>query len=135
MTDTPLTAQRAMAEQSNSRLRFAVDRLLHRLKPFMRAWPYKQDDAMPDYDLGWVTDVDGGPHTVIGTALKAHPVLWMATLPDDVCLVRRRDLATAGLAPEVVKYLAITGEHIVLIQGEDHRRQEEERERMKRWQD
>ena len=123
------TATEMRAQHHDSRVAHAIDGLLHRLKPFMRAYPHNADDKMPDHDMAWVAGVgDGNPQAAIANALKATPALWMALLPDEVCIVPKSALQTVtGNNPHIVECLARMGEAIVENRG--YRLQEEERER------
>ena len=85
----------AMVEaQANTRLRCAMDRLLHSLRPFMRAYGRTPEVEMPEHDLVWV-DAMGrdGPGTVILEAIKANLALWIGALPKECCIVQRKMLS------------------------------------------
>lgn len=112
---TSETMQTAIqAYQSRSRLAHAMDRLLHNLKPFMRAYPDSPDIKMPDHDMAWVTGIRGDPRQVIAEAVKASPALWVDAVPDDVILVPKSTLAKiSGLGPDVIDYLSTVGMHAV----------------------
>jgi hypothetical protein len=102
---------------SRSQLRHAVQRLLHRLKPFVRVYPKTMDDKMPDHDIAWVTGVDGGPEQTIADALICTPELWAAALPKEVCIVPREALSSVAGGPEAVDYLSGLGASIVSTHG------------------
>ena len=58
MTDLQTAVQ---ASQPDRQRRFAMERLLHALRPFMRAYPRDQDAQMPEHAMVWMTDIDDGP--------------------------------------------------------------------------
>lgn len=106
----------ALASQSDTRLRHAMDHLLHRLRKFMRAYPEKRDEPLPDHDVVWVTEFDGGPEKVILQAIRMCPDLWASALPEDVCIVRKADLERIALAahmPGVTDVLVANGAYSV----------------------
>ena len=132
----PITITAIEALRRDSDIGFPIDKLLHKLKPFMRAYPYDiHGNMMPDHEMVWSAGVgEDTPHAVIANALKANPALWMALLPNDVCIVPRSALATVtGNNPHIVEHLAQMGANIVERRG--YRLQEEEREREyeRRW--
>lgn len=130
----PTTVTAFKAQQRDSRIAFAMDRLLHRLKAFVRIYPHIETDVVPDHDVVWVVDPDSGPGFVIANALQATPALWMALLPDEVCVVPKSALANVtGNNPHIVEHLARMGADIV--ESRSFRLQEEEREREyeRRW--
>lgn len=125
----PTTVTAIKAQQQDSRIAHAMDRLLRKLKPFMRAYPHNADD-MPDHDMGWTAGVgDDNPQAVIANALKATPALWMALLPDEVCIVSKSALQTlAGANPHLAENLALMGKDIVEMHGLRLLHEERERE-------
>lgn len=136
MTD-PTTVTAIKAQQRDSRIAFAMYRLLRNMKPFMRAYPHSPDDKMPDHDMVWSTGVgDDTPYAAIANALKATPALWMALLPDEVCIVPKSALQTVtGNNPHIVDHLARMGEAIVESRGYWLQEEEREREYERRWRD
>lgn len=131
----PTTVTAIKAQQRDSRIAFAMDRLLRNLKPFMRAYPHNADDKMPDHDMAWSAGVgDDNPQSVIANALKATPALWMSLLPDEVCIVPKSALQTVtGNSPHIVEHLARMGEAIVESRGYRFQEEEREREYEKKW--
>ncbi len=105
-----ITATMIAQQQADNRKRFAMDRLLHELRRFMRAYPMQMNDEMPEHDLVWVDDImHGGPGKAIVDAIKANPVLWTEALPPEVCIVPRKTLASLGLSQDAVDYYAGIG--------------------------
>lgn len=121
MADTQ-TATAIMEHGSKSRLAYALVRLLDSLRPFMRAYPRAEDDHMPEHDLVWVEFLDNeNPKKVIADAIKAYPELWLHALPEEVCIVPRKELNRAvGLGPGDV-ILSSIGESIVANHAHRHR--------------
>ncbi len=76
-----------MAQQADNRMRYAMDRLLHRLRKFVEAHPMREDYSMPPYDIAWITYLEDGPERAILDAIKASPELWRPLLPEEVCIV------------------------------------------------
>lgn len=108
------TATAIIESQTKRRYRFIVDRLLHRLRKFMSAYPRAVSDKMPEHDLVWVEMVNGeSPGKTILDAIKAHPELWRDALPAEVCIVPRSTLEELGLSADVVTALADMGDHMV----------------------
>ncbi len=124
----PLTATAIMQARSRINYDRAMHWLLHHLKPFMRAMPHKYEDEMPDHSMEWHAGIDTSPGSVILEALKRHPELIFAALPDDVCIMPRKGLEKlTGLSSELIEHLADNGKHIVQAHAAM------ERERMERW--
>lgn len=99
---------------TQQRIRYAIGRLLDRLQPFVRAYPRDADAELPPHDVVFVTMPDDGPEAQILDALKSCPALWLAALPDDVCIVSRRALVQVpGIEPVVADFLASQGLAIV----------------------
>lgn len=118
MSNEPTTATALRASQTRSQSTHAMQRLLHKLKPFMRAYTRTPDTEMPEHDIVWVTEVESGPQQVIAEAMEATPALWLETLPPEVVIVPRKALeSTARLTPEVIDYLAGMGMNIVASRG------------------
>ncbi len=104
-----LTATQARAQDRSQEI--ALRRLLHSLKPFMRAYPHDQHAEMPDHDMEWVTGVgDQCVGKSIAEIMKAYPALWLHALPEDVCVVPCRvlDVLTSG-QPFVAEHAAQEG--------------------------
>lgn len=107
------TAKMIAEQQNDHRLRAAMDRLLRKLRHFMRAYPMRMDDEMPEHELVWADEIGrGGPALTILDAIKSHPVLWCDALPPEVCVVPRTTLAALGLSPDAISYAAGMGEHM-----------------------
>ena len=114
--------QTAMAERkAQSRLQWALDRLLHALKPFMRAYPRSLDDEMPEHDMVWITDIESDPRQVIVDALKSNPELWLQAVPSEVCILSRKELEImTKLTPGAIAFLAVGAESIIATQAAKH---------------
>ena len=117
----PATATAMFERQSRSLIAHAMHRLLHRLRPYMRAYPIA-DEPMPEHDMAWVTDFDGGPDQVIAEAMQATPALWMQFLPPEVCIVSRKSLESAlpiglRLNDDIIDYFAMEGYNIVMARA------------------
>ena len=129
-----LTSNSAILEsQSRSMIAHAMHRLLHRLRPYMRAYPIA-DEPMPEHDVVWVTEFDGGPERVIAEAMQATPALWMQFLPPEVCIVSRKSLEQGvGVNPDIVDYLASEGGYIVMSRAAHKLYELEDAERERRY--
>lgn len=99
------------AKQIDRSAEIAMRRLLHSLKPFMRAYPHKHDEPMPDHDMSWVTGIGADSvEKAVAEIIKAYPALWLQTLPDDVCVVPKSALAqVVGAYPYVAEHLGQAG--------------------------
>lgn len=110
-------------DQSNKRLDWALQRLLHALKPFMRAYARTPGEQakVPELDLVWVTDLDGGPSRAVLDVLKSNPELWLHALPPEVCIMPRQALkALTGVDRDVISGLCDLGENIVAAHAAKH---------------
>jgi hypothetical protein len=108
------TATATMEAQTRKRHGYAIERLLHRLRRFVRVYPMKVDDVMPEHDLVWVEELSGAsPGKAILDALKANPELWRDALPPEVCIVSRKALEQCGLSADIINHLADMGDHFV----------------------
>lgn len=126
ITEGPIMQTAILEAQSKARLADAMDRLLHALKRYMQSCPMRSDANMPEHDLMWVTECDGGPGRVILDAMKATPELWMQGLPQEVCLVTRKTLQTVtGLNADVIGMLAAEGAYMVDVCAARHRQGED----------
>lgn len=102
------------ASQSRAHMVHAVHRLLHRLKGCLRAYPINQEEYLPECEAVWVDAIDNGPEKVLMEAMKATPALWLQTLPEEVCIVRRSALKAGGLNDDMIEYLAGDGVNVIL---------------------
>lgn len=83
---------------------WAIQKLLYGLEEFVevRGSDAEADAALKDmtakHDLfvEWMTPVEGerGPLAVIKNVLREHPELWVAAMPEEVCIVPRALLKT-----------------------------------------
>lgn len=91
-----ITATMVAQSASRHRIAAAMHALFDKLRPFMRA--YARTEAgqkdLPELDMVWVTGVDGGPEVVLQGAIRSHPELWAAAIPDECCIVPREVLRT-----------------------------------------
>lgn len=130
----PTQVTASMADQNDRQLRFVFHRLLHNLRKFVRAYPFEQADVMPEYGIDWVSGINGnGPEQVIRDAIAQYPALWAHALPDEVCIVRRANLETAGLSKHVIDYLAMDGVSMVDSAAYRRMREAEEKRREAEW--
>ena len=98
-----INAQTAIVQQQRSlQLRYAIDRLLDRLKNFVAAYPLLDNDQMPDHAIEWLTTIDGGPGKAVMEALMVSPDLWLDTLPSELVIVPRSTLLRIGVHDEVI---------------------------------
>ena len=85
-----VTVEQAQAQRDRElAMRFAMDRLLHGLKKYIRIYAMRPGVEMPEHEPVWVCDMDYGPEKVILDAIKANPELWREALPETVCIVPR----------------------------------------------
>lgn len=119
MAEPLLTA--TQAAQLDRGVEQALYRLLHALKPFMRAYPQDEQAAMPEYDMAWMAGVgDDNPGATVIEILKAYPALWLKVLPSEVCIVPRKNLASVTAQhPFAAEYLEQSG--ISIVYGEASR--------------
>jgi hypothetical protein len=128
-----VTETALMEHQATSRLRYAMDRLLHRLRPYIRAYTRTPDVKMPEHKLAWVTmagsgGYDDSPAQVISAAIEEHPELWAHAIPEECCIVHRKTLEEyAGSA--AAEMMADHGAAIVADRAFRLRYEAEERER------
>lgn len=109
MAETATAIMEALTRRQHG---YGMERLLHRLRDFMRAYPRKCDDEMPEHDLVWVEAVSGAsPGKAILDAIKADRELWRDALPPDVCIVPRKALQNCGLSEDIINHLADMGDH------------------------
>ena len=107
-----ITATEATARQSNNRLRYAMDRLLHRLLRFVGPYPIREGDTMPEHDLQWMAEIGSDPAGTILDAIRMHPELWAEALPQECCIVRR-DMLAKYVGADAVEALASYGANAV----------------------
>jgi hypothetical protein len=87
---------------------------------------------MPEHDVAWTTHVGGeGPEKAILDAIVANPALWIRALPEEVCIVPRKDLENLLNSKNAVDYLAMLGSHFTTRLAEFKRHEMEEAERMR----
>ena len=114
------TATEIMADQSKQRqLRGAMDRLLHKLRGWVRVYTRLEEDMdkLPDLDTAWVVGVDGdGPQKAILDAIKMHPDLWAEALPAECCIVHRETLKKY-VGNDAAEYMAAHGANAVTNQA------------------
>ena len=127
-----ITATEATARQSNNRLRYAMDRLLHRLLRFVGPYPIREGDTMPEHDLQWMAEIGSDPAGTILDAIRMHPELWAEALPQECCIVRR-DMLAKYVGADAVEALASYGANAVDNQAARLRHEFEERERRERY--
>lgn len=120
--------QTAMMEaQKHHQLAATMDRLLRRLKRFVRAYPMI-DEPMPEHDIVWVSGVDvGGPITEIIDAVQRDPALWRDAIPEGFCIVPKIALEKAGLSSDVIRYFSEMGEAAVATHAARRRYDAEQR--------
>jgi hypothetical protein len=118
---TNATQSAALESLVRHRIAFAMDRLMQALKRYLRAYPMLEGDKMPEHDVVWFTELDGGPERVILEAIKATPELWLQALPPEVCVVPRDALKSLGLNEDVVALLAEKGAYMVDAHAAKHR--------------
>ena len=125
-----------MESYRRSAMAAAMHRLLHKLKDFVRIYGRTPEDEvkMPDYDVAWVAGVrDGeGPDAAILEALKATPAIWVQALPEEVCIVPRKQLQVICQNVDIAEMLASEGMMIVESRAAKHLYEMEERERAQR---
>lgn len=118
------TATMAAIDESRRRFGWALQRLLHALKPFMRAYAKTPEDQGRadelELDLVWVTDLDGGPGQAVLDALRANPELWSKALPEEVCIVPRRAIEKIA-GQSLSDHLRVAGESIIATHAAMHR--------------
>jgi hypothetical protein len=102
-----------MVRQRDMALVAAMQHLLHDLRQFMRAYPMRMDDEMPEHGMEWIEGLASGPGKVILDAIKANPALWSRALPAEVCIVPRKEIERLS-SKDHVDYLAALGGNMVL---------------------
>jgi len=108
------TETAVMAEERRLAIAAPMNRLLRKLRDFVRAYPLKADDAMPDHTLEWVGDIRGdGPEKTVFEAIKCNPDLWLHALPDDVCIVPKNSLDLLGFSKGLIVALEYQGDWAV----------------------
>jgi hypothetical protein len=133
MSETPSTVTAIMASKADSRKRYAFDRLLHRLRRFMHAYPRVMDDKMPDHEIVWLDEIErGGPAQTIRDAIKAHPDLWAEAIPQECCIVHRETLKKY-VGADAAEYMESHGANAVANQAARLLYEEQERERNERY--
>lgn len=131
MTQTA-TAKAIAEQQAHHERRAAMRGLLHRLRKWMAVFPHKVNADMPDHDVVWTTHVGGdGPEKAILDAIAANPSMWLHALPEEVCIVPRKDLERALSSKNAVDYIATLGSHFTARLAEIKRCEMEEVERMR----
>lgn len=112
-----MTATQVAENERNNRLRYAMDRLLYKLRDWVRVYPMLESDSMPRHDVAWNTGIDGGPVPDILEAIKMHPEMWADAIPKECCIVSRQMLAKLLSNEDVVEALAAHGAHLVDLQA------------------
>jgi hypothetical protein len=84
----------SMTAQRETRMRAAMDKLLHNLRDWVQVYTRREDDKMLEHDVVWVTGIsgEGGPGQVVLDAIKQAPELWTHAIPEECCIVPRRML-------------------------------------------
>ena len=103
--------------QRSRRNEIGLKHLLHRLKDYIRSYPLNRDEPMPEHNFDWVVFPDHDPGTAVVNTLKEYPALWIRTLPDDVCIVRKSELTRAVGGEHIAEYLAQSGMNVVESQA------------------
>lgn len=95
-----------------ARLGYAFDRIFHRLRRWVRAYPTAMDDKMPAHRIEWLSPFTGeeGPHDILLDEIRCEPALWWDALPDDLVLIPKgtfdmlvREAVKAGDEEEVTR--------------------------------
>lgn len=108
----PVTVTAVMSALRGAHRQHALDHFMHRLKRWARAYALTPDTEMPDHKIEWMTELGDGPVRVIDEAMREFPALWLSALPDDVCIVPKRQLARLVGGP-AAEYLSGIGVNIV----------------------
>lgn len=123
------------ADMKQHRLRFAMDRLLHSLRDWVRVYTRSEEDMakLPDHDIAWVTGVSGeGPGKVVLDAIKMTPELWAGAVPTNCCIVHRETL-TKYVGADAAEYMAGAGTAAVEDQAARLRHEADMREQRERY--
>lgn len=115
-----------MAAQGANQLRFAMARLLYRLRHSVHVYPLEQDAAMPEHRVAWMDEMNGGPAKTILDAISTRPELWVHALPPEVCIVSRKTLHKSGLDQDAIEALAYEGMGMVEWHAAQRRATEEQ---------
>lgn len=137
MADAKTATEIAVQDwQRDSAIHFAMRRLLNRLEDWVRVYPQKEADDMPEHDVRFVTGVGGeGPESVIRYALEATPALWLSVLPDDLVIVPKPMLRRFGMSENSIDMLASYGAIDIENRGRRMLYEEQDEEYRKRWRD
>lgn len=134
MTDEPETITAIKARQRDSQIRFAMHRLLDKLKDWVRVYPISPDIEIPDHNIVWHTGVGAeGPDRIVLDAMKATPALWMGALPEGLVIVPRDRLEKVCISPATVDYLVMEASNQIHLQAVRMQQEEMEAEYRKRW--
>lgn len=135
MTDEPETVTAVKAMQRDQHIRFAMHRLLHKLKDWVRVYPMSKDVEVPDHDIVWHTGIgEEGPDRIVFDAMKATPALWMSALPEGLVIVSRdKLLKVCGVPPVTLDYLVMEASNQIHLQAARMQQEEMEAEYRKRW--
>lgn len=99
-----------MNNQRNSELIASMNKLLHQLRNYVKAYPSSLDDSMPEHDIFWIEEASGnGPAKTILDAIRCHPILWTAALPEEVCVVPRSTLKHLNIPENTIDYMSALG--------------------------
>jgi hypothetical protein len=123
------TAKAVRETQSRHRLCYALDRLLHNLRPFVRAYLMHPGEELPEHRLVWITEMARGPESTILDAIKASPEMWRDAVPAECCIVPRDMLQRVVGDDTICEALEHHGAHLVANQAARLLYEAEERER------
>lgn len=119
-------------DMSRHRLRFAMERLLHNLRHYVRVYLRTPDEQMPDHDIVWETHIGHGPWNVVTDAIKACPALWAPALPTECCIVNR-EMLRKQVGADLADYMEGVGVNAVDNQAARFLYEIDERERNERY--
>ena len=135
MADEPATVTAIKAMQRDQHIRFAMHRLLDKLKDWVRVYPISPDVEVPDHDIRWAAGIGAeGPDRIVLDAMKATPALWMSALPEGLVIVSRDRLEkVCGVPPVTVDFLVMEAGNQIHSQAARMQQEEMEAEYRKRW--
>lgn len=127
-----VTATALREQERDNRLRPAMQRLMHNLREWVRVYPMRQDDAMPEHDVNWVSGLSGqGPERAVLDAISEAPELWAHALPAQCCIVHWETLKKY-VGADAAEYMAMHGSNAVENQAARVRYEREHKERLSR---